>query len=389
MEKRDYYEVLGVDKKASADEIKKAYRKKAIQYHPDKNPGDKEAEEKFKEAAEAYDVLSNPEKRARYDQFGHAGVSGAAGNGGPFGGFSGGMSMDDIFSMFGDIFGGHGGFGGGFGGFGGDGGAQQRRYRGSDLRVKVKLNLKEISTGVEKKFKLKKYVPCSHCHGTGAEGNGGTETCPTCNGSGTVIRKQQTILGTMQTRSTCPTCGGEGKIIKNKCKECGGEGIVYGEEVVTVKIPAGVAEGMQLSMSGKGNAGKHNGIPGDLLILIEEEADKELICDENDLIYNLLLSFPTAALGGTVEIPTIDGKVKVKIESGTQPGKVLRLRGKGLPSVNGYGTGDLLVNISVYVPETLSKDEKKQLEEMENSDNFKPNTSIKEKIFKKFRSLFD
>ena len=389
MEKRDYYEVLGVDKKASADEIKKAYRKKAIQYHPDKNPGDKEAEEKFKEAAEAYDVLSNPEKRARYDQFGHAGVSGAAGNGGPFGGFSGGMSMDDIFSMFGDIFGGHGGFGGGFGGFGGDGGAQQRRYRGSDLRVKVKLNLKEISTGVEKKFKLKKYVPCSHCHGTGAEGNGGTETCPTCNGSGTVIRKQQTILGTMQTRSTCPTCGGEGKIIKNKCKECGGEGIVYGEEVVIVKIPAGVAEGMQLSMSGKGNAGKHNGIPGDLLILIEEEADKELIRDENDLIYNLLLSFPTAALGGTVEIPTIDGKVKVKIESGTQPGKVLRLRGKGLPSVNGYGTGDLLVNISVYVPETVSKDEKKQLEEMENSDNFKPNTSIKEKIFKKFRSLFD
>lgn len=389
MKKRDYYEVLGVDKKASADEIKKAYRKKAIQYHPDKNPGDKEAEEKFKEAAEAYDVLSNPEKRARYDQFGHAGVSGAAGNGGPFGGFSGGMSMDDIFSMFGDIFGGHGGFGGGFGGFGGDGGAQQRRYRGSDLRVKVKLNLKEISTGVEKKFKLKKYVPCSHCHGTGAEGNGGTETCPTCNGSGTVIRKQQTILGTMQTRSTCPTCGGEGKIIKNKCKECGGEGIVYGEEVVTVKIPAGVAEGMQLSMSGKGNAGKHNGIPGDLLILIEEEADKELIRDEDDLIYNLLLSFPTAALGGTVEIPTIDGKVKVKIESGTQPGKVLRLRGKGLPNVNGYGTGDLLVNISVYVPETLSKDEKKQLEEMENSDNFKPNTSIKEKIFKKFRSLFD
>lgn len=389
MAKRDYYEVLGVEKSASADEIKKAYRKKAIQYHPDKNPGDKEAEEKFKEAAEAYDVLSNPEKRARYDQFGHAGVSGAAGNGGPFGGFSGGMSMDDIFSMFGDIFGGHGGFGGGFGGFGGDGGAQQRRYRGSDLRVKVKLNLKEISTGVEKKFKLKKYVPCSHCHGTGAEGNGGTETCPTCNGSGTVIRKQQTILGTMQTRSTCPTCGGEGKIIKNKCKECGGEGIVYGEEVVTVKIPAGVAEGMQLSMSGKGNAGKHNGIPGDLLILIEEEADKELIRDENDLIYNLLLSFPTAALGGTVEIPTIDGKVKVKIESGTQPGKVLRLRGKGLPSVNGYGTGDLLVNISVYVPETLSKDEKKQLEEMENSDNFKPNTSIKEKIFKKFRSLFD
>lgn len=387
MEKRDYYEVLGVEKNATADQIKKAYRRKAIEYHPDKNPGNKEAEDKFKEAAEAYEVLSNPDKRARYDQFGHAGMSGAAGNGGPFGGFSGGMSMDDIFSMFGDIFGGHSGFGGGFGG--GYSSNQQRRFRGADLRVKVKLNLKEISTGVEKKFKLKKYVQCSHCHGTGAEGNSGTETCPTCNGTGSVIRNQQTILGTMQTRVTCSTCGGEGKIIKEKCKECSGEGIVYGEEVVTVKIPAGVAEGMQLTMSGKGNAGKHNGIPGDLLILIEEEADKDLIRDEDDLIYNLLLSFPTAALGGAVEIPTVDGKVKVKIEPGTQPGKVLRIRGKGLPPVNGYGIGDLLVNISIYVPETLSKDEKKALEKMEDSDNFKPNTSIKEKIFRKFKSLFD
>lgn len=387
MEKRDYYEVLGVEKNATADQIKKAYRRKAIEYHPDKNPGNKEAEDKFKEAAEAYEVLSNPDKRARYDQFGHAGMSGAAGNGGPFGGFSGGMSMDDIFSMFGDIFGGHSGFGGGFGG--GYSSNQQRRFRGADLRVKVKLNLKEISTGVEKKFKLKKYVQCSHCHGTGAEGNSGTETCPTCNGTGSVIRNQQTILGTMQTRVTCSTCGGEGKIIKEKCKECSGEGIVYGEEVVTVKIPAGVAEGMQLTMSGKGNAGKHNGISGDLLILIEEETDKDLIRDEDDLIYNLLLSFPTAALGGAVEIPTVDGKVKVKIEPGTQPGKVLRIRGKGLPSVNGYGTGDLLVNISIYVPETLSKDEKKALEKMEDSDNFKPNTSIKEKIFRKFKSLFD
>ena len=384
MEKRDYYEVLEVTKTATAEEIKKAYRKKAIQFHPDKNPGDKTAEEKFKEAAEAYDVLSNPDKRARYDQFGHAGMGGAAGNGGPFGGFSGGMSMDDIFSMFGDIFGGRGG-----GGFGGGGSQQQRRYRGSDLRVKVKLTLKEISTGVEKKFKLKKYVPCTHCHGTGAEGNGGSETCPTCKGSGSVIRNQQTILGTMQTRTTCPTCNGEGKIIKNKCKECGGDGIVYGEEVVTVKIPAGVAEGMQLSMSGKGNAGKHNGVPGDLLILVEEEPHESLIRDENDLVYNLLLSFPAAALGGAVEIPTIDGKVKVKIDAGTQPGKVLRLRGKGLPSVNGYGTGDLLVNVSVYVPEALTKDEKNILEKLDASDNFKPNTSIKEKIFKKFKSFFD
>jgi molecular chaperone DnaJ len=383
MAKRDYYEVLEVTKDSTADQIKKAYRKKAIQYHPDKNPGDKEAEEKFKEAAEAYDVLSNPEKRARYDQFGHAGMSGAAGNGGPFGG---GMSMDDIFSMFGDVFGGHGGFGG-FGGFGG--GQQQRRFRGSDLRVKVKLNLKEISTGTEKKFKLKKYVACNHCHGSGAEGNSGAETCPTCKGNGSVIRNQQTILGTMQTRVTCPTCSGEGKVIKNKCRGCGGDGVVQGEEVVSVNIPAGVAEGMQLSMGGKGNAGKHNGVPGDLLIQVQEEPHPELIRDENDLIYNLLLSFPVAALGGTVEIPTIDSRVKVKIDPGTQPGKVLRLRSKGLPNVNGYGMGDLLVNISIYVPETLNKEEKSMLEKLEHVENFKPSNAAKEKIFKKFRSLFD
>ena len=389
MEEKSYYEILGVEKNATADEIKKAYKKKAIQYHPDRNPGNKEAEEKFKEAAEAYSVLSDPEKRQRYDQFGKAGVSGAAGNGGPYGGgFGGGMSMDDIFSMFGDIFGGRGGFGG-FSGFSGGGGSQQRRFRGSDLRVRVKLNLKEISTGVEKKFKLKKYVTCPHCQGSGAEGNSGTETCPNCKGRGTVIRTQQTILGTMQTQTTCPTCGGEGHVIKNKCTHCGGDGIVMGVETVTVKIPAGVAEGMQLTMSGKGNAGKHNGIPGDLLIVVEEEKDKELIRDENDLVYNLLLSVPTATLGGTVEIPTVDNKVKVKIEPGTQPGKVLRLRGKGLPDVNGYGTGDLLVNVSVYIPETLSRDEKKAMEQMQDSDNFRPSGSVKERIFKKFKSMFD
>ncbi|NDV58609.1 molecular chaperone DnaJ [Bacteroides sp. 519] len=390
MAKRDYYEVLEVTKECTSEEIKKAYRKKAIQYHPDKNPGDKEAEEKFKEAAEAYDVLSNPDKRSRYDQFGHAGMSGAAGNGGPFGGFGGGgMSMDDIFSMFGDIFGGHSGFGG-FSGFGGGGGSsQQRRFRGSDLRVKVKLDLKEISTGVEKKFKLKKYIQCDHCHGSGAEGNSGVETCSTCKGSGSVIRNQQTILGTMQTRSACPTCGGEGTIIKEKCKVCGGDGIVHGEEVVSVRIPAGVAEGMQLSMGGKGNAGKHNGVPGDLLIQVQEEAHPDLIRDDNDLVYNLLLSFPIAALGGAVEIPTIDSKVKVKIDPGTQPGKVLRLRGKGLPSVNGYGTGDLLVNVSIYVPEVLNKEEKSALEKLDESDNFKPSSTVKEKIFRKFKSLFD
>ena len=388
MAKRDYYEVLGVSKTAGDDEIKKAYRKLAMKYHPDRNPDNAEAEEKFKEASEAYEVLSDSEKRSMYDRMGHNAFEGGMGGGG----FGGGFSTEDIFSQFGDIFGGRGGgFGGGFGGFSGfgGGGSQQRRYRGSDLRVKVKLTLKEISTGVEKKFKLKKYVPCDQCHGTGAEGDGGSETCPTCKGSGSVIRNQQTILGTMQTRVTCSTCGGEGKIIKNKCKKCGGDGIIYGEEVVSVKIPAGVAEGMQLSMGGKGNAGKHNGVAGDLLILVEEEPHQDLIRDENDLIYNLLLSFPTAALGGAVEIPTIDGKVKVKIDSGTQPGKVLRLRGKGLPNVNGYGTGDLLVNISIYVPEALNKEEKSTLEKMEASDNFKPNTSVKEKIFKKFKSFFD
>ena len=391
MAKRDYYEVLDIAKTATADEIKKAYRKKAIQYHPDRNPGDKEAEEKFKEAAEAYEVLSNPDKKARYDQYGFAGVDGAAGGGtGGYGGYSGqGMSMDDIFSMFGDIFGGHSGFGGGFGG----GQPRQRKFRGSDLRVKVKLTLKEISTGVEKKFKVKKYVQCPHCHGSGAEGNSGSETCPTCHGTGSVTRTQQSIFGIMQTQTVCPQCNGEGKIIKNKCKECDGEGIVYSEEVVTVKIPAGVAEGMQVTISGKGNAGKHNGVAGDLLVVIEEESHPELIRDESNLIYNLLLSVPTAALGGTVEVPTIDGKAKIKIEPGTQPGKVLRLRGKGLPNINSYGystgTGDLLVNVSVYIPETLTKEERQALEMWKESESFKPNMSLKEKIFKKFKSLFE
>ena len=386
--KRDYYEVLGVEKSASEAEIKKAYRKLAIQYHPDKNPGDKEAEEKFKEAAEAYSVLSDKDKRARYDQFGHEGM-GAAGAGG-FGNFSD-FDLNDIFSsVFGHGFSGFGGFGSGFGG---GGRTQQRKFRGSDLRVKVKLNLKDISTGVEKKFKLKKYVVCNHCHGSGAEGDGGTETCPTCHGTGSVTRTQQSIFGMMQTQSVCPQCNGEGKIIKNKCKHCEGEGIVYGEEVVEVKIPAGVAEGLQLTVNGKGNAGKHNGVPGDLLVVVEEEAHPDLIRDEEDLIYNLLLSVPTAALGGTVEIPTIDSKVKVKIDPGTQPGKVLRLRGKGLPRVTSYGystgTGDLLVNISIYIPETLSKDEKQALEKFQRSDNFEPNLSVKEKIFRKFKNLFD
>lgn len=384
MAKRDYYEILGVEKNASAEEIKKAYRKKAIQYHPDKNPGDKDAEEKFKEAAEAYDVLSDQQKRQRYDQFGHAGMGGASQQGGGFGG----MSMEDIFSQFGDIFGGH--FSG-FGGFGGFGGSSrgQRVNRGSDLRVKVKLTLKEIANGIEKKIKVKKNVQCKTCHGSGAEGHDGTKTCDTCKGNGYVTRVANTILGQMQTQSVCPTCNGEGTVVVNKCKACNGEGVVRDEEIIAINIPAGVAEGMQLSMGGRGNAARRGGVNGDLLILVEEEPHSELIRDENDLLYNLLLSVPQAALGATVEVPTVEGKAKVKIDPGTQPGKVLRLRNKGLPSINTYGSGDLLVNVSVYIPESLSASEKEVLTGMENSPNFQPGKNIKDKIFNRFRNMFD
>lgn len=389
-DKRDYYEVLGIEKGASAQEIKKAYRKKAIQYHPDKNPGDKEAEEKFKEAAEAYEVLSNPEKRQRYDQFGFAGM-------GNQGGFSGAdMSMDDIFSMFGDIFGNGGGGFSGFGGFGGFGGrhrSQQRVHRGTDLRIRLSLDLKEISTGVTKKFKLKKYINCPECHGTGAEGSSAVQTCPTCNGTGSVTKTQNSFFGMVQTQTVCPDCGGDGKIIKHKCSKCHGDGIVMGEDVVEVNIPAGVGEGMQVTASGKGNAGKRGGVPGDLIVIIREKAHPELTRDGEDLIYNLLLSFPEAALGTTVEIPTIDGHAKVNIEQGTQPGKILRLRGKGLPAINSYGTtigtGDLLVNISVHIPKRLSSEEKKLIEKLGQLDGIKPAEEDKEGFFQKFRNLFN
>ena len=384
MTKRDYYEILEVPKSANKEEIKKAYRKKALQFHPDKNPGDKAAEEKFKEAAEAYEVLSDDNKKARYDQFGHAGVSGA-------GGFSGGgMSMDDIFSHFGDIFSemGMGGFG--FSSFGGRQQQSQRLSRGTNLRIKVRLNLQEIAQGTEKKLKLKKYVTCKSCGGTGAEGSHGHSTCNACNGTGQVTRITNTILGRMQTSSVCNNCGGSGKIITRKCTSCYGEGIVQDEELVTVKIPAGVAEGMQLTVSGRGNAARRGGINGDLIVVIEEEPHSELVRDGNDLIYPLFVSIPDATIGTTVEIPTVEGRVKIKVDPGTQPGKILRLRGKGIPEVNGYGRGDLLVTVNVWIPRNISREERVVLERLNTSKNFLPQPTQEDKsFFQKVRNLFE
>jgi molecular chaperone DnaJ len=383
MSKRDYYDILGVSKSAENGELKKAYRKMALKYHPDKNPDDKESEEKFKEAAEAYEVLSDPNKKARYDQYGHAGMSGSAGFGG--GGGGGGMSMDDIFSHFGDIFG--GAFGGGFGG--GGGGGRRRVNRGSNLRVKVKLTLSEVANGVEKKIKLKKYVGCDACHGTGAEHGSSKSTCPTCHGQGQVRQVTNTFLGQMQTSATCPQCGGEGEVITNKCNSCHGNGIVKGDDVVTIKIPAGVAEGMQLSVSGKGNAAARGGVPGDLLVLIEEEPHNELIRDENNVLYDLYINFADAALGTTVEVPTIDSQARIKIAPGTQGGKVLRLKGKGIPDVNGYGKGDLLVNVNIWTPRELSKEEKNMMETLKSSPNFKPAPTSKDRsYFDRMREFF-
>lgn len=386
-QKRDYYEVLGVSKTAGDDEIKKAYKKLAIKYHPDRNPDNKEAEEKFKEAAEAYSVLSDKQKRQQYDQFGFDGPK--------MGGFGGGGFADfDLNDILQSVFG-AGGFGGGFGGgfnpFGGGfGGGGKRKYKGADLRLKVRLTLDEVNTGVTKKFKVRKNVVCPECKGTGSA-DGQTEQCPDCKGSGVVYKNVRTMFGQMQSQTACPRCNGEGTIIKNKCQHCHGEGIVSGEEVVEVNIPAGVDNNMYVNVPSKGHAAKQNGIPGDIQVVVEVEPHKELIREGNDLHYQLLLDFPTAVLGGTAEIPTLEGKVKIKLEPGTQPGKVMRVRGKGLPVLQGYGTGkgDLIVNISIYVPETLTSDEKKMMEKCQQSDSFKPNSSTKESVFSKFKRMFE
>ena len=389
MAKRDYYEVLGVDKGASAEDIKKAYRKMAIKYHPDKNPGDKEAEEKFKEAAEAYSVLSDADKKARYDQFGHAGVEGA----GPD--FSGGFGnlndiLNDLFGgAFGSGFGGFGGFGGGFGGQRGQ--RQQRVYRGRDIRVRVKLTLEEIANGVEKEISIEKNVPCTECGGKGAKNNSDIKTCPACQGTGQVQRVVNSFLGQTVTYSTCQQCGGEGKIISNPCRSCNGTGLVRKRETIKVKIPAGVEAGMQLTLQGEGHAAKNNGINGDLLVVIEEQEHANLKREGNNLYYTKVISVVDAMLGAEVNIPCLDGEYKIKVDPGTQSGEVVRLRGRGLPSVNGYGgTGDLYVKIAVWIPKKLNKEEKEIIESLREKEAFKPNPSKEDKgFFDKLKDLFD
>lgn len=368
--KEDYYDILGISKGASESEIKKAYRKMALKYHPDKNPDDKEAEEKFKKAAEAYEVLSNSDKKARYDQFGHQAFEGAGGFGG------GGMNMDDIFSQFGDIFG--GAFGGGFSGFGG--GGRQRVVKGSNLRIRVKLSLEEVANGVEKKIKVKRKK----------QATGTTyKTCGTCNGTGQVTRVTNTILGRMQTASACQTCGGAGQVIDKKPADADAQGLKVTEETVSVKIPAGVVDGMQLKVTGKGNDAPGNGISGDLLVLIQEEDHPTLKREGDNLHYDMYVSLPDAVLGTSKEIDTVTGKVRIKIDAGVQSGKILRLRGKGIPSINGYGKGDLLVHINVWTPKTLSKKQKEFFEEMKNDEHFEPKPESSDKsFFEKVKDMF-
>lgn len=382
-QKRDYYEILGVSKSASEEEIKKAYRKMAIKYHPDKNPDNKESEEKFKEAAEAYEVLSNAQKKAQFDRFGHAGMGGAAGGG--FGG--GGMNMEDIFSNFGDIFGDESPFGSFFSGGRGGGGRRQRK--GSDLRIKLKLNLEEIANGVEKKIKVKRHVACKSCQGNGSKNGTDLKTCGTCQGSGQVKRVQQTMLGQMVTSSTCPTCSGEGKSVGAKCEACFGEGRVLEEEIIPIKIPSGVSNDMQLSMSGKGNVPPRGGIAGDLLIVIEEEEHDLLHREGNNVIFDLYVSFVDAALGTSIEVPTITGKAKITLEAGTQGGKILRLKGKGIKELNGYSIGDQLVHVNIWTPKQLTTEESELLEKLRNSANFAPQPGKSDKgFFHKVKDMF-
>ncbi|MBU6122855.1 molecular chaperone DnaJ [Hymenobacter siberiensis] len=379
--KRDYYEVLGITKTAEGDVIKSAYRKMAIKFHPDKNPDDPTAEDKFKEAAEAYEVLSNADKRARYDRYGHQGMGGGGG-GGP-------QNMEDIFSQFGDIFGGGGG--GGFEGFFGGGrqGGGRRQKKGSNLRIKLKLDLEEIANGVEKKIKVKRYVACQPCSGTGAKNGTDMKTCPTCQGQGQIKRVVNTMLGQMVSSSTCPTCNGEGKTIVSTCDVCKGEGRQLHEEVIPINIPAGVANDMQLSMNGKGNFPERGGVPGDLLIQIEEEPHEFLKRDGNNIMFEQYISFVDAALGASLEVPTIEGKVKIKVDPGTQPGKILRLRGKGIKDLNGYGRGDQLIHLNVWTPKNVSNQERELLEKLRDSDNFTPHPGKNEKgFFEKVKEYF-
>jgi molecular chaperone DnaJ len=385
--KRDYYEILGVAKTASAEEIKKAYRKVAMQFHPDRNPGDKAAEEKFKEAAEAYEILSDADKRAQYDRYGHAGV----GNGARGYGAGGNMNMDDIFSQFGDIFGDDifGSFFGGQGGGRARGGQRARGVRGSNLRVKLKLNYEEIAKGVTKSIKVKKYVSCGTCSGSGAKDKSSIQSCGTCGGSGQVRKVTSTFLGQMQTVTTCPTCNGEGSTITAKCGSCKGEGRVYGEETVTIDIPAGVQEGMQLNVSGRGNAGERGGSPGDLIVLIEEETHSQLHRDGLNVAFDLYISIPDAIFGANVEVPTIDGRAKIKIPAGTQSGKIFRLKGKGFPAVNSYEKGDQLIHVNVWTPQNLTSEEKAIIEKLQQSDNFQPKPDKNERsFFDKVREIF-
>ncbi len=390
MSKKDFYEILGVSKSASQDEIKKAYRKVAMQFHPDRNPGDKAAEEKFKEAAEAYEILSDADKRAQYDRFGHQAFQGGGRGAGGYGGA--GMNMDDIFSQFGDIFGDDSPFGSFFGGSSGgrrSSGGRSRGVRGSNLRVKIKLNFEEIAKGTTKTIKVKKYVACATCSGSGAKDKNSVSTCGTCGGSGQVRRVQNTFLGQMQTVTTCPTCNGEGSTVTHKCTSCKGEGRVYGEETVTIDIPAGVQEGMQLSVGGKGNAGERGGSNGDLIVLIEEEAHAQLHRDGLNVAFDLHISIPDAVFGTQVEVPTIDGRAKIKIPAGTQSGKIFRLKGKGFPNVNSYEKGDQLIQVNVWTPQHVSAEEKQILEKLQHSQNFVPKPDKNDKsFFDKVREMF-